>query len=130
MVEQVGLAGPVVLQRFRDPGLDLGDPGLRRRVGREEFGLARAPLRGHAHPQIARGLRMIAGARHVDQAEVVGLRFLQPAPRQEHSDRRAGAEASCWLMRSPPWRAIACETSWPSTAARPASSRVIGRIPV
>jgi len=24
MVEKVGFAGPVVLQRFRDPGLDLG----------------------------------------------------------------------------------------------------------
>ena len=33
-------------------------------------------------------------------------------------------------MRSPPWRAVTCATSWASTAARPASSRVIGRIPV
>src|SRR5204862_4143862 len=99
MVETGPLAGPVVLQRLRNPGLDLGDPGLRRRVRREEFGLARAALRGHAHPEIARGLRMIAGARHVDQAEMVGLRFLQPAPRQEHADRRAGAEAGRHPLR-------------------------------
>src|SRR5438874_8942163 len=43
MVENRGLAGLVVLHGLGQPGLDLSDPGLRQRVGRQELGLSRPP---------------------------------------------------------------------------------------
>ena len=46
----------------------------------------------------------------------------------------AAAAPTCvtiWsLMRSAPWRAMACATSCPITTARPASVCVIGKMPV
>src|SRR5262249_5748471 len=100
MVETRTLAGVVVLQRFGQPGLDLGDPSLRQRMGRQEFGLSRPPLGGHSHPEVPRRPGIVALARHVDQAEVIGLGFLLPAPRQQQADGGAGAEPCRDPLRS------------------------------
>jgi len=49
-------------------------------------------------------------------------------------DPKIAVSATCvsrpCVMRLPPWRCVACATSWPTTAARPFSFCVIGRMPV
>src|SRR5216684_1894165 len=79
--------GLVVLERLREPRLDLANAGRVRRVSREEFRLSGTLLLAHTHPQIASGARVVSRLRHQDEPEMIGFRLLLAAPRQEHADR-------------------------------------------
>src|SRR5438445_12335523 len=77
-----GQRGGVELQGLRDPGLDLLDPSLFRRVSGQVLGRAVTPLCGLGHPipEIERRVRVITCLCHEYQAEMVGLRLLGAAP--------------------------------------------------
>ena len=71
---------------------------------RREEGETARPARGagrarHALPECDGGARIVAGARHEDQPDLVGLGFLTPAERQQHADVGAEPEE---VHRAPP----------------------------
>src|SRR6266404_4721273 len=78
------LGGAVVRQGLRHPALDLLDAGLLGRVRRQPL---RRPLAlgrlGHPLPQLERGVGVVAGLGHQDETDVIGLRLLLAAPRQQ-----------------------------------------------
>src|SRR5262249_39572917 len=66
-------------------------------LGGSTGGLAREV--GHAHPEIASGVRLVAGLGHEDQPQMVGLGLLSAAPRQQHADRSARAQERTHALR-------------------------------
>ena len=137
---------------FRHPLLELLDAHGVQRMGAEKFrGAATALLAivlPEALPEGDGGLGIVAGASHVNQPDAVRLGFLRPAVRQlpahlgpesvsrqhQHAGARIGVgesraqQAASGLQQQP--FATACAISWPMTVASPASSFVMGRMPV
>src|SRR5690348_5000361 len=87
------LGGAVVRQGLGHPALDLLDAGLLGRVGRQPLRRSLALGRlGHPLPQLERGVGVVAGLGHQDETDVIGLRLLLAAPRQQHAHLGPRAE--------------------------------------
>ena len=74
-----------------------------------------------------------AGAQRRHHRRQVGAAAAAAVAEQRQTAAAVSADAeppSGRSCRSALWRASACATSWPITAASPASVRVIGRMPV
>ena len=142
----------VVLQGFRNLVADqLATrfiPGMRRQEFRRR---SAAILRFHAIPERERAARIVACARAMRMRPMIRFGFVtategimtpncEPRPYAAIATPAVGPAAAPpphhraarapWLMRSAPWRAIACAISCPITTARPFVSCATGSNPV
>src|SRR6185312_7587557 len=94
LVIEVGRGGSsgtaIVFHRLGHPAADVLDAGLVGWMGAEPLGLSAALVRGaHAFPETDRLVRVVAGARHQHEADVVGFGLLGARHREQDAD--AGA---------------------------------------
>src|SRR5262245_11660724 len=87
-----GVAGRVVVaQRFGQPGLYLLLARAVARMRRQELRATAAARTLHALPERERSVRIVAGARHEDEPDVIGLGLLRAAVREQYA--QLGADA-------------------------------------
>ena len=75
------LGAVIFFQRFRHPGFQLLNASTVRWMGREKFRRLRAARVFHSFPKPNAFLRIISGAGHINQADVIGFRFMFAAER-------------------------------------------------
>src|SRR5438128_4584298 len=83
---------PILALDFRQPFLELLDPYFIQRVGAQKAQAVAAAMLpvvfGETLPEPDGGFRLVSGAGHVNQAEMVRFGFLQTAVRQFAADFR------------------------------------------